>query len=190
MTEDQAGDRGVEQAMPDKPPADAPVELGKPEKPEKPPLNPAHAILVGAVLSAIAGLSATFLNIRSSERLSTEKDKAAVAAEVQAKRQAEWDAKVADLQKQLDVANSRIETLIANSGPGTVPVAAPLPSIVVVIPQATSAVPQAVRPVEPTSLPTPTPGSTMAVAPGSTTTTLPVTTSVALTSTSAVTTRP
>ena len=94
------------------------------------------------------------------------------------------------LQKQLDVANSRIETLITNSGPGTAPVAAPLPSIVVVIPQATSAVPQAVRPAEPTSVPTPTPGSTLAGAPGSTTTTLPVTTSVASTSTSAVTTRP
>lgn len=122
----------------------------RPEKAEKPPLNPAHAILVGAVLSAIAGLTATFLNIRSSERLSNEKEKSAAAAEVQAKRQAEFDAKVTDLQNQLNVANNRIEALIANNAPAPTVAAAPLPSIVVMIPQNTAAVPNAIRP-EPTT---------------------------------------
>ena len=152
---------------------------------DRPPLNPAYAILVGAVLSAVAGLSATFLNIRSSERLSNERDKAAAAAAQQAELRKAWDAKVADLQQQLQVANSRIETLIATTEPIGKPVTvpAPLPSIVVVLPPATPtsapATPGAVRPVpEPTSSPVTTVLITSVPVTGSTTTTVPPTSTV------------
>jgi hypothetical protein len=65
----------------DAPPNNPGAMIGPPEPPPARALNPAHAILGGAVLSAIVTLVGVTLNIRSSERLSNERDKrdAAVA---------------------------------------------------------------------------------------------------------------
>jgi hypothetical protein len=98
------------------------------------PLNPAYAILAAAILSAGTAITATYLNIRSSERLQRERDRT--------------DA----LQTKLNETSNAVEALAENTdasasttlgGPAStlapttaiVPAtAAPLPSIIVVLP--------------------------------------------------------
>lgn len=89
-------------------------------------LNPAHAILGGAILSAIVTLVGVTLNIRSSERLANERDKrdAAVAEANQLKD------KVTDLERKLDDALTKIPTTVPG---GTEETSAPPQSIVVVV---------------------------------------------------------
>lgn len=104
---------------------------GLPKK-ERKPLNPALAILAGASLTAISGITATVLNIRSSERLSKERDKTDVAVQ----QRNDLEVKIGAIQTQLDKAKELLTT--AGSTVATAvtsaPVPAPLPSIVVVFP--------------------------------------------------------
>jgi hypothetical protein len=94
---------------------------------DRQPLNPAYAILVGAVLTATAGLAATIINVRSSERLSKERQKADTATQANVDLQNQLD----QLRTQLADANDKLASL--TSGPSTT---APVPSIVVVLPSA------------------------------------------------------
>ncbi len=104
---------------------------GLPKK-ERKPLNPALAILAGASLTAISGITATVLNIRSSERLSKERDKTDDAEQ----QRNDLEVKIGAIQTQLDKAKELLTT--AGSTVATAvtpaPVPAPLPSIVVVFP--------------------------------------------------------
>ena len=98
-------------------------------------LNPAHAILGGAILSAIVTLIGVTLNIRSSERLSAERDKRDVVI-AQAN---ELKVEVTDLQRRLEeaVAKIPVSTLTPDPAAATAstvaPPIAPPQSIVVVI---------------------------------------------------------
>ncbi len=96
-------------------------------------LNPAHAILGGAILSAVVTLIGVTLNIRSSERLSAERDKRDVVI-AQAN---ELKAEVTDLQRKLEEAVAKIPdtTLVGDpvAGSTAAPVNVPPQSIVVVI---------------------------------------------------------
>ena len=90
---------------PEQPPERA--DFGGPMSPARPSeraLNPAHAILAGAILSAIVTMVGVTLNIRSSERLSTEREKrdAAVAEANELKD------KVGQLEQRLDEAVAKI----------------------------------------------------------------------------------
>lgn len=100
-------------------------------KRERKPLNPALAILAGASLTAISGITATVLNIRSSERLSKERDKTDVAVQ----QRNDLEVKIGAIQSQLDKAKELLVTGSTVAAPITLaPVPAPLPSIVVVFP--------------------------------------------------------
>ena len=98
-------------------------------------LNPAHAILGGAILSAVVTLIGVTLNIRSSERLSAERDKRDVVI-AQAN---ELKVEVTDLQRKLEEAVAKIpdSTLTPDPAAATAstaaPPIAPPQSIVVVI---------------------------------------------------------
>ncbi len=133
------------------PPDDRGALIGPPAP--KPPktLNPAHAILGGAVLSAIVTLVGVTLNIHSSERLSNERDKRdAAVAEASSLQD-----KVGDLEKRLDDALAKIPSTGPDSqapvtGPVITTVAPPPQSIVVVV---TIASPPALNPsAAPTSV--------------------------------------
>ena len=104
---------------------------GLPKK-ERKPLNPALAILAGASLTAISGITATVLNIRSSERLSKERDKTDVAVQ----QRNDLEVKIGAIQTQLDKAKELLTTAGSTVAAAVVPtpVPAPLPSIVVVFP--------------------------------------------------------
>ena len=113
-------------------------------------LNPAHAILGGAILSAIVTLIGVTLNIRSSERLSAERDKRDVVI-AQAN---ELKAEVTDLQRKLEEAVAKIpdstltpDSVVANSA---APPNAPPQSIVVVITVPTSPTPPTLPLIPPT----------------------------------------
>lgn len=116
-------------------PSDQPErrDFGGPMSPPRPrerALNPAHAILGGAILSAIVTLVGVSLNIRSSERLSSERDKRdAAVAEANALKD-----KVGQLEQKLDEAVAKIPS----SEPGstvalTTVLAQPPQSIVVIV---------------------------------------------------------
>ena len=110
-----------------------PVSTYQPGLPkrERKPLNPALAILAGASLTAISGITATVLNIRSSERLSKERDKTDVAVQ----QRNDLEVKIGAIQSQLDKAKELLVTGSTVAAPITLaPVPAPLPSIVVVFP--------------------------------------------------------
>jgi hypothetical protein len=176
---------------------DEPAESrGTPAKKERPPLNPAYAILVGAVVTATAGIGAAVLNIRSSERLSKERDRTEAAAARESDLRTELD----QLSKDLETAQARIEALTGTTAltiptsatvvPGTVAPAATVgtaapPSIVVVIP--TNLV--SPLPDRPVSVPTATTVPLPVASTTSPATTVPVTTSttVATTTTSPAT---
>lgn len=102
-----------------------------PPRPGERTLNPAHAILAGAVLSAIVTLVGVGLNIRSSERLSSEREKrdAAVAEANDLKE------KVGQLEEKLNEAVAKIPASTAPDSTVAVTTAVPPPpqSIVVVI---------------------------------------------------------
>lgn len=162
------------------------ADFGGPMSPPRPgerTLNPAHAILAGAVLSAIVTLAGVALNIRSSERLSTERDKrdAAVAEANDLKD------KVGQLEQKLDEAVAKIPSSSAPGSTIAVTTLAPPPpqSIVVVITVPTPAgTPNAVTgPVDatpPTTRPAPSTTArvtTSATEQGSTTTSTSSTTS-------------
>jgi hypothetical protein len=123
------------------------VELDSiPKKRE--PLNPAYAILAAAILSAGTAITATYLNIRSSERLQRERDRTDAAK----KESDDLKAQLTALQTKLNETSNAVDALAENSevststtpgGPATsiapaltsVPAtAAPLPSIIVVLP--------------------------------------------------------
>lgn len=97
---------------------------------ERRPLNPAIAILAGAILTATSGITAAFLSIRSSERLSNERAKTDAAV----KSSTDLQRKVDQLQRDLSDASRQIKTLGTTIVP-TTPVSglAPPPSIVVVV---------------------------------------------------------
>ncbi len=112
---------------------EVPVSTYQPGLPkrERKPLNPALAILAGASLTAISGITATVLNIRSSERLSKERDKTDVAVQ----QRNDLEVKIGAIQSQLDKAKELLVTGSTVAAPITLaPVPAPLPSIVVVFP--------------------------------------------------------
>ena len=100
-----------------------------PARPKERTLNPAHAILGGAVLSAVVTLIGVSLNIRSSERLSSERDKRdAAVAEANALKD-----KVGQLEQKL---NDAVAQIPDSSPDSTVPVTtalAPPPQSIVVI---------------------------------------------------------
>ncbi len=116
----------------DEPPIEPGALIGPPVPPKA--LNPAHAILVGAVLSAIVTLIGVTLNIRSSERLSNERGKRdAAVAEANSLK-----GKVGDLEKRLDDALAKIPaavagTSVAATGPQVTTIAPTPPSIVVIV---------------------------------------------------------
>ena len=140
-----------------------------PEKVQRAPLNPAYAILFGAILTATAGLGATLLNVRSSERLSKERQRTDAAAQEKADLQKQLD----ELKSRLEAANQQISTLTVSTIPVAVP-PAPVPSIVVVLPSA-ALPPQTAPPTIPPTSRATTPPTT--AAPVTTTpTTLPPTT--------------
>ena len=118
-----------------------------PPRPTERTLNPAHAILAGAILSAIVTLVGVTLNIRSSERLSSEREKrdAAVAEANDLKE------KVGQLEQKLDEAVAKIPSSSVPDSTIAVTTLAPPPpqSIVVVITVPTPA-------GTPTSVTTPT----------------------------------
>ncbi len=112
---------------------------GEPSLPEQAPkpertLNPAHAILGGAILSAAVTLIGVALNIRSSERLSSEREKRdAAVAEAN-----NLQDKVGELERKLDEAVAKIPAsepaVTADSTtPATTIVPPPPQSIVVVV---------------------------------------------------------
>ena len=159
-----------------------PIEPGAPIGPPVPPkaLNPAHAILVGAVLSAIVTLVGVTLNIRSSERLSKERDKRdAAVAEANSLK-----GKVGDLETRLDDALAKIPSTVVSTSvvatelPATT-VAPPLPSIVVIV---NTAAPVSVAPVLPNL-----PVSTLAPKPSTATTVFTAATTLTPNSTSVAT---
>lgn len=95
------------------------------------PLNPAYAILAGAVLTAASGITATFLTIRSSERLTRERDRTDLARQERDQLQKQLEKVQADLVNQSAQLQQFSSTSLA------VPVVTQLnvpPSIVVVLP--------------------------------------------------------
>lgn len=174
---------------PEQPPERA--DFGGPMSPPRPSertLNPAHAILAGAILSAIVTMVGVTLNIRSSERLSTEREKrdAAVAEANNLKD------KVGQLEQRLNEAVAQIPPSTTPGATVAVTTLGPPPpqSIVVVI---TIPTPAAVTGPGGATAPTtrPAPSTTARVATsspeqGSTTTSASSTTS----STSSTTTTP
>ncbi len=164
--------------------------------PKRGPLNPAYAILAAAILSAGTAITATYLNIRSSERLQREQDRTDAA-----KRESDYlKAQLTALQTKLNETSKAIDALAENTdspssaSPGSpvstaatvapTPVVAPLPSIIVVLPSTPPTVltvtptakaepkvdPKPVARAESPATPPPTQATT------STTTTLPPTT--------------
>ena len=124
------------------------VLLDSPPK-KREPLNPAYAILVAAILSAGTAITATYLNIRSSERLQRERDRTDAAK----KESDDLKGQLTALQTKLNETSNAVNALAETSdspttttplSPGavssTVPVAAvpataaALPSIIVVLP--------------------------------------------------------
>ncbi len=164
-----------------------------PPRPSERTLNPAHAILAGAILSAIVTLVGVALNIRSSERLSSEREKrdAAVAEANDLKE------KVGQLEQKLNDAVAKIPSSSTPDSTIAVTTLVPPPpqSIVVVITVPTPAgTPSTVAGPVATTAPTtrPAPSTTARVATstpeqGSTTTSASSTTSTS-TSTSTTTT--
>ena len=95
---------------------------GLPKK-ERKPLNPALAILAGASLTAISGITATVLNIRSSERLSKERDKTDVAVQ----QRNDLEVKIGAIQTQLDKAKELLTTAGSTVAAAVVPTPVPAP---------------------------------------------------------------
>jgi hypothetical protein len=108
-------------------------------------LNPAYAILGAAILSAGTAITATYLNIRSSERLQRERTRTEAAK----KESDDLKAQLAALQAKLNETSNAVDALAQSTETpptsSTVPVAAvpaltvpataaPLPSIIVVLP--------------------------------------------------------
>ena len=159
---------------------EVPVSTYQPGLPkrERKPLNPALAILAGASLTAISGITATVLNIRSSERLSKERDKTDVAVQ----QRNDLEVKIGAIQSQLDKAKELLVTGSTVAAPITLaPVPAPLPSIVVVFPTnppLSASVPPAATTITVRAL------STLLLAPSS----APATTVPSATSTTAIST--
>jgi hypothetical protein len=160
--------------------------VGPPVPPPTRTLNPAHAILGGAILSAIVTLVGVTLNIRSSERLSNERDKrdAAVA------EAADLKDKVGSLEKKLDEALAKIPSTVANTEvaitePAQTTLAPPPQSIVVVvtIPSAVTA-PSEITTVAPKTQPPSSVPSTPTTATASTTSTSSTTSTTTTPSTS------
>jgi hypothetical protein len=141
------------------------------DRPRREPLNPAYAILFGAILTATAGIGAAVLNIRSSERLSRERERTEQAAA----REAALSNEVDELKAELEAANAKLAALtgstIGPASPVTSSIVAttqpttpqPIPSIVVVVP--TAAFPS----------PPPSPAATTPVTSAATTTVPPTT---------------
>lgn len=158
-----------------RPPADiAPDPVPK----QRPPLNPAYAILAGAMLTAITGITATLLTIKSSERLTRERDQTDIARQQRDELQKELDKVKTELANQSAQIDEFSSTTIpaATIAPVTVP-----PSIVVVFPsqvptptqkpsdqppdRVTTAIPQVSLTVAPTSPPSTTPPPATTVLP-------------------------
>ena len=163
---------------PEQPPERA--DFGGPLSPPRPSertLNPAHAILAGAILSAIVTLIGVSLNIRSSERLSSEREKrdAAVAEANDLKD------KVGELEQKLNDAVAKIPSSSPDSTVAVTTLAPPPPqSIVVVITVPTPAVTGPVGATAPTTRPAPSTTvrtATSTLEQGSTTTSASSTTS-------------
>ena len=131
------------------------------------PLNPAYAILFGAVVTASSGITAAVLSIRSSERLSNQQDKTSAA--VQANQ--DLQRKVDTLDRALEAADARLAALSSTTVVVSAPVA--LPSIVVVLPTldpalVTTAPPVASTVVAPTTRARPVTTAPSATVPSST----------------------
>lgn len=162
---------------PEQPPERA--DFGGPLSPPRPSertLNPAHAILAGAILSAIVTLIGVTLNIRSSERLSSEREKrdAAVAEANDLKD------KVGELEQKLNDAVAKIPSSSPDSTVAVTTLAPPPQSIVVVITVPTPAVTGPVGATAPTTRPAPSTTvrtATSTLEQGSTTTSASSTTS-------------
>jgi hypothetical protein len=175
----------------DVPPDNSGTLIGPPEPAPVRTLNPAHAILGGAVLSAIVTLVGVSLNIRSSERLSNERDKRdAAVAEASGLKD-----KVGDLERRLDdalakIPSTAVDTEVPVTGAGVTTLAPPPQSIVVVltIPSAPVSSPTAATTVAPKANPSTTaqPASTSIASSTST----PSTTSSTTSTTSTTTTPP
>lgn len=145
------------------------------------PLNPAYAILFGALVTAASGITAAVLSIRSSERLSNQQDKTSAA--VQANQ--ELQRKVDMLDRSLEAATARLAALSSTTIPATAP-PGPLPSIVVVLPTADPALGTAPTLAPATVVVTSAPAATTAVAAPSTIKTTSIAATVPVTTTTAV----
>ncbi len=153
-----------------------------PPRPSERTLNPAHAILAGAILSAIVTLVGVSLNIRSSERLSSEREKrdAAVAEANDLKD------KVGQLEQKLNEAVAKIPSSSPDSTIAVPTLVPPPPqSIVVVITVPTPAVtvPGATAPTTRAAPSTTARVATSTAEQGSTTTSASSTTSSSSTTT-------
>ncbi len=148
-----------------------------PPRPSERALNPAHAILAGAILSAVVTLVGVTLNIRSSERLSSEREKrdAAVAEANDLKD------KVGQLEQKLNEAVAKIPPSSSEPTIAVTTLVPPPPqSIVVVITVPTPAVTAPVGALAPTTRPAPSTTARVATSTpeqGSTTTSASSTTS-------------
>lgn len=157
-----------------------------PPRPSERTLNPAHAILAGAILSAIVTLVGVSLNIRSSERLSSEREKrdAAVAEANDLKD------KVGQLEQKLNEAVAKIPSSSPDSTIAVPTLVPPPPqSIVVVITVPTPAVtvPGATAPTTRAAPSTTARVATSTAEQGSTTTSASSTTSSSSTTTTTTT---
>lgn len=155
-----------------------------PPRPTERVLNPAHAILAGAILSAIVTLVGVSLNIRSSERLASEREKrdAAVAEANDLKN------KVGQLERSLNEAMAKIPSGSTPDSTVAVTTLVPPPpqSIVVVITVPTPATTGPVGATAPTTRPAPSTTARVATSSpeqGSTTTSASSTTSSTSTTT-------
>jgi hypothetical protein len=143
------------------------------------PLNPAHAILGGAILSAIVGLTGVMLNIRSSERISNERDKrdAAVSEASQLKD------KVVLLEAQLQEMSARLtvplSSMRAAESPRGSPTSSPTPTSNLPAPPQSILVVVTIPPtptLRPTDTSPPAAKSAESTRPAEPTTTYPLTT--------------
>ena len=121
------------------------------------PLNPAYAILFGALVTAGSGITAAVLSIRSSERLSSQQDKTSAA--VQSNQ--DLQRKIDSLERALDAANAKLAGLTSSTVVTAAP-PAPLPSILVILPTLDPAVTTA---APPTNVPTTAPATAPPVVP-------------------------
>ncbi len=157
---------------------------------ERKPLNPAYAILAGAVLTAASGITATFLTIRSSERLTRERDRTDLARQERDDLAKELEKVKADLANQSEQLQQFSSTTIAVPviTQQTIPpsIVVVLPPQATVVPTVTVTVPTTKAPVIPeerqTTVPEPTLAPTIATTVPAPTTAPPSSTAAATTS--------